>query len=430
MNLIRYTESDFAEKCRLMAQKSSLFDPKIEESVRTIINAVRERGNAALLEFIEKYDGVKFDEAQISVTTAELMDASIKASDELRRALECADKNVARFARKSLRKGWLIKNAQGGIVGEKFDPIHRVGVYIPGGTAPLVSTAIMTVSLARVAGCKEIVVCTPPGKDGLINPSLLFAARFAGATEIYKIGGAQAIAAMALGTETIKPVNKIFGPGNAYVVTAKRLLFGYTAIDLLPGPSELLVIADDTAKPKFVAADLIAQAEHGSGYERVWLISDSDNLLKSVQIEINKQVKTLQRNQMIQKVLEENCWLVRVKSLEDSIPVANQLAPEHCEIFTRNPDKLAERITTAGAIFLGSFTPTVLGDYVAGPSHTLPTGGAGRGFSGLSVEQFQRRTSIVKYNKTALKKSLPILDVIAGVEKLDAHLHSAKIRFE
>ncbi|MGC8742602.1 MAG: histidinol dehydrogenase [Verrucomicrobiia bacterium] len=430
MKFIEYTQSDFDKQCRLMAEKSSLFDPDIEKSVKTIVDDVKNRGDSALIDLTEKFDGVKLDRTQLSVTTAELMEASLRADESLRKALECADKNVAAYAKRSLRKNWEMENNQGGIVGEKYDPIQRVGVYIPGGSAPLVSTAIMTVSLARVAGCKEIVVCTPCGKDGMINPALLFAARFAGATEIYKVGGAQAVAAMAIGTETIKPVNKIFGPGNAYVVTAKRLLFGYAAIDLLPGPSELLVIADDSAVPKFVAIDLLAQAEHGSGYERVWLISPSSKLIKAVQREVEKLVKTLSRGEKIGKVLNNNCWFVRVKSIEEAAEIANQLAPEHCEIITKNPEKLVSSILTAGAIFIGNYTPTVLGDYVAGPSHTLPTGGAGKSFSGLSVDQFLRRTSIVKYNKGSLKKSLTALRTIAGVEGLEAHLRSAEIRFE
>ena len=430
MKFISYTQDDFTEQCKLMIQKSSLFDLHIENIVRAIISEVREKRDAALIELTEKYDGVKLEAHQIPITKAELMDASIRTEESLRKAIEIADKNVAAFAKKSLRKNWQMKNSQQGIVGEKYDAIERVGVYIPGGTAPLVSTAIMTVTLARVAGCKQIVVCTPCGKDGSINPFLLFAARYTGATEIYKVGGAQATAAMALGTESIKPVMKIFGPGNAFVVTAKRLLFGYTAIDLLPGPSELLVIADETADAKFIAADLIAQAEHGSGYERIWMISASEKAIKETEKEIERQVKTASRKLMIQKVLENNCWAVRVKSMNDAISLANQIAPEHCEIITKAPEKVAAEINTAGAIFLGNYTPTVLGDYMAGPSHTLPTGGAGVSFSGLSVEQFQRRTSIIKYNKQALKKSIPVLERIGKVEGLEAHLRSAKIRFE
>jgi histidinol dehydrogenase len=321
-----------------------------------------------------------------------------------------------------------MKNSHGARVGEKFDPFQRVGAYIPGGKAPLVSTVLMTVTLAKVAGCKEIVVCTPCGRDGSINPALLFAARAAGATEIYRVGGAQAIAAMAYGTNAIRRVQKIFGPGNAYVVTAKRLLVGHVAIDLLPGPSELLVLADETANPKFAAADLLAQAEHGSGHERVWLVTTSDKILKAVQGEIEKQLPKLARREYIQRVLADNTWLIQVKSLDDAVMLANRLAPEHCEVMTRNPRQVSAGILTAGAIFLGPLTPTVLGDYVAGPSHTLPTGGAGASFAGLTVDQFQRRTSLVEYNRAALKKSLSAVKKFAELEGLDAHGKSATTR--
>jgi len=303
-----------------------------------------------------------------------------------------------------------------------------VGIYIPGGTAPLVSTALMTIVLARVAGCPEIVVCTPCGKDGGINPALLFAARTAGATEIYRVGGAQAIAAMALGTETIRPVQKVFGPGNAYVVAAKRLLFGHVAVDLLPGPSEVLVLADETANPKFAAADLLAQAEHGSGHERVWLVTTSSKILQAVEKEIARQLPKLPRREYIQRALENNGFLILTKSLDDAVALTNRIAPEHCEVMTRATAKVAEKILSAGAIFLGPWSPTVLGDYVAGPSHTLPTGGAGLSFAGLTVDQFQRRTSVVEYTRASLRKALPTVKKFADVEGLSAHGKSAEAR--
>jgi histidinol dehydrogenase len=303
-----------------------------------------------------------------------------------------------------------------------------VGVYIPGGTAPLVSTALMTVVLARVAGCPQIAVCTPCNRQGELNPALLLAAGLAGATEIYRVGGAQAIAAMAFGTATIRPVQKVFGPGNAYVVAAKRLLFGHVAVDLLPGPSELLVLADDTAPAACVAADLLAQAEHGSGHERVWLVTSSKRLLAAVAKEIKRQLPNLSRREFIERALGCSGWLIQVKTLADGVGLANRIAPEHCEIMTKQPARAAAGIRTAGAIFLGRWSPTVLGDYVAGPSHTLPTGGAGRSFAGLTVDQFQRRTSVVQYNRQALKKSLAAVKLFAEIEGLDAHARSAEIR--
>jgi histidinol dehydrogenase len=428
MKLIRHTDANFYEKLRELMVSSSLFDPEIEQRTRAILRDVYVRGDDALLEFTEKFDGARLVADQLAVTQAELMAASLKADESLRAAIAEAEKNIAAFARKSLRKNWQMRNSHGANVGEKFDPFQRVGVYIPGGTAPLVSTALMTITLAKVAGCPEIVVCTPCGKGGGINPALLFAARAAGATEIYRVGGAQAIAALAYGTSTIRRVQKIFGPGNAYVVTAKRLLVGHVAIDLLPGPSELLVLADDTASPKFIAADMLAQAEHGSGHERVWLVTTSAKILKAVESEIAKQLPKLARREFIQRALQNNGWLIQVKSLDDVVALANQLAPEHCEVMTRNPRKVSESILTAGAIFLGPWSPTVLGDYVAGPSHTLPTGGAGASFAGLTVDQFQRRTSVVEYNRASLKKALPTVKKFAELEGLGAHGKSAEIR--
>jgi histidinol dehydrogenase len=430
MKVIRHTDENFARKLSEVTAASSLFDPEIEQHTRAILDAVQVHGDTALLEFTEKFDGAKLAADRLAISQAELFNASLAADESLRKAVAGAEKNIAAFARKSLRKNWRTKNSHGATVGEKYDPFQRVGVYIPGGKAPLVSTALMTITLAKVAGCPEIVACTPCGRDGGINSALLFATRAAGATEIYRVGGAQAIAAMAYGTKTINRVQKIFGPGNEYVVAAKRLLVGHVAIDLLPGPSEILVLADDTANPKFVAADLLAQAEHGSGHERVWLVTPSDKVLKAVEREIARQLPKLVRREYIQRALQNNSWLIQVKSLEDGVALANRLAPEHCEVMTRNPRQVSEGILTAGAIFLGPWSPTVLGDYVAGPSHTLPTGGAGTSFAGLTVDQFQRRTSVVEYNRASLKKALPTVKKFAELEGLGAHGKSAEARLK
>ncbi|PAW82717.1 MAG: histidinol dehydrogenase [Pedosphaera sp. Tous-C6FEB] len=430
MNVLKYADKDFAARLTQLAAASSLFDPVVEERARGIIAAVRERGDAALVELTERFDGAQLTAETLAVSQAEIFAAALAADASLRAAVTEAEKNIAGFAKKSLRKNWSARNSHGATVGEKFDGFGRVGIYIPGGTAPLVSTALMTITLARVAGCREIVVCTPPGKDGSVNPALLFAARTAGATEIYKAGGAQAIAAMSLGTATIRPVQKVFGPGNAYVVAAKRLLVGHVAIDLLPGPSEVLVLADDSANPKFIAADLLAQAEHGSGHERVWLVTTSAKILKATEKEIARQLPQLARREFIAKALANNGWLIQVKSLADGFALVNRLAPEHCEVMIRQQQQAVREITTAGALFLGAWAPTVLGDYVAGPSHTLPTGGAGRSFAGLTVDQFQRRTSVVDYAKPALKKALRSVQKFAELEGLDAHGKSAAIRLE
>ena len=428
MNVLRVNDAHYVRKIAEVSAASSLFDPKVELAARDIIEAVRGRGDAALVELTERFDRVKLKADQLPITKAELLQASLKADKPLRNAIQLAARNIERFSRKSLRKNWSAVNAQGARVGEKFDPFHRVGIYIPGGTAPLVSTALMTVLLARVAGCPEIVVCTPCASDGSVNPALLFAVRHAGATEIYRLGGAQAIAAMAFGTNSIRRAQKIFGPGNAYVVAAKRLLFGHVAIDLLPGPSEVLVLADDSADASFIAADLIAQAEHGSGHERVWLVTTSSQLISAVEKQIARQLRALSRREFICRALDANGWLIQVKTIDQAIALVNQIAPEHCEIMVRKASQVAQQILTAGALFIGPYSPTVLGDYVAGPSHTLPTGGAGTSFAGLTVDQFQRRTSVVEYNRAALEKSLPAVQKFAEMEGLDAHAASAAIR--
>jgi histidinol dehydrogenase len=428
MRIIRHSDSDFSPQLAALAADSSLFDPVIEERTRAILKAVREGGDAALIELTGRFDGAKLTAEQLPVTSAELLHASLQADVSLRSAVKEAHRNIAAFAKRSLRKAWQMRNSHGGLVGEKFDPFQRVGIYIPGGTAPLVSTALMTVTLAKAAGCPEIVVCTPPGPDGGISAALLFAARTAGATEVYRVGGSQAIAALGYGTHSIRRVQKIFGPGNAYVVAAKRLLFGQVAVDLLPGPSEVCVLADDSAKPAFIAADLLAQAEHGSGHERVWLVTASAKLIRAVEKEIAKQLKSLSRREFIERILRDKAALILVRDLTAGIELVNRLAPEHCEVMVKQARKAFAQLVTSGAIFLGNDSPTVLGDYVAGPSHTLPTGGAGASFAGLTADQFQRRTSVVEYSRPAVKKALGAVRKFAELEGLDAHGKSAELR--
>ncbi len=425
-----YSDQDkgFDAQVAKMLQSSSLFDQTIFQQTSDIIEAVRKNGDRALCQFAQKFDGAELTPAMLRVSDAEIREAR-KVPISVKRAIRAAADNIRAFSRISRRRNWQMRNSHQALVGEKFDPFARVGLYVPGGSAPLVSTALMTVTLAKIAGCPEIVTCTPCGSDGAIHTALLYALDFAGATEIYRVGGAQAIAAMACGTTSIRPVRKIFGPGNAYVVTAKRVLFGQAAIDLLPGPSEILIIADETAKPDWAAADLIAQAEHGSGRERIVLLATSKHFVKQVMSSVKDQLSEQPRASHIQKTLSRNGWCLQVKNLETAIAITNRFAPEHCQIMTKNSRRVSRQITTAGAIFLGDYSPTVLGDYVAGPSHVLPTGGSGRSFSGLTVDQFQRRTSIVQYHPDSLKKALLPIAAFAEVEGLAAHGRSASIRF-
>ena len=422
MKILRYNKPGFSKAVAAL-QRSAEPDEQVRNTVTAIIAGIRQHGDAALLSYTAKFGGSTLRASQLAVKEKANVD------NATRRAIATAHKNVFAFAKKSLRKTWSTRNAQGALVGERFDPFQRVGVYVPGGTAPLVSTAVMTVTLAAAAGCPEIVAVTPCDKIGAVNPALLHALRHAGATEIYRVGGAQAIAALAYGTKTIRPVQKIFGPGSPWVVEAKRQVFGQCAIDLLPGPSEILVLADASANAAWVAADLLAQAEHGHG-SSILFVTDSKKLLAAVESEVRAQAAKLSRREYLTEVLDQNAALVLVKSLADGVVIANDFAPEHISIVAKNEDALAKRIHTSGAIFLGGWSPVAAGDFLAGPSHTLPTGGAGKSFPGLMADMFQRRTSIVRLDARSLRKSVATIEQFSRIEGLDAHGRSASIRFE
>jgi len=403
-------------------------DPAVRATVEEILGAVAKEGDEALLRYTKKFGGPDIAPYQIPVTPLEISEACNALPAETRKAIDAARSNVKAFAKRSLRKSWFMKNRQGAITGERLDPFQRVGIYIPGGTAPLVSTAVMTCTLADAAGVPEIIAVTPAGPDGKVHPALLAALSRCGATEIYRVGGAQAIAALAHGTKTILPVQKIFGPGNSYVVEAKRQVFGKVAIDLLPGPSEVLVIADKTAKPDWVAADLLAQAEHGRGSQAI-LVTDSEKILTGVEKAVEKQTKLSKRPAELAKALK-NTKLILVEEMEAAIRIANEYASEHVAIATEAPGEIALQLRTSGAIFLGGISPVVGGDFLAGPSHELPTGGAGRSFAGLTADQFQRRTSIVMFDEDSLRASLPHIETFSAIEGLDAHGRSASIRLK
>jgi histidinol dehydrogenase len=427
MRIVRPRDKNYARFIRSLDRRARA-TPAVEKTVRDIIAAAENEGDAALLRLTKKFGGPSLAAKDLRVPARELSAAWRNLDEPTRHALLAAHKNIRAFAARSLRKNWSARNAQGAKVGERFDPFGRVGIYVPGGTAPLVSTALMTCTFAAAAGVPEIVAVTPAGKDDKVNQALLAALHLAGATEVYKVGGAQAVAALACGTRTIRPVAKIFGPGNSYVVEAKRQLFGRVAVDLLPGPSEVLVIADRKANPAWVAADLLAQAEHGADSIAL-LLTDSAPLLKSVEREIDRQASELTRGVILKKSLR-SAALVLVPRMADAVAIANSFASEHVSLQVADPSKIAPKLTTSGALFLGGYSPVAAGDFLAGPSHELPTGGAGKSFAGLTADQFQRRTSLVELGRSSLRKSVPIIEAFARVEGLDAHGRSASIRLE
>ena len=412
-----------------LAKLNRRFTPAagVEAAVAGILAEVRQHGDTALCSLALKFDRVELAPSGLRVTDAEMQAARASIAPDALHALQAAHANVSAFARRSLRQDWQMQNAEGATVGEIFRPFQRVGLYVPGGTAPLVSTVLMTATLAQTAGCPEIVVTTPCGPDGSVNPAMLVALQLAGATEIYRIGGAQAIAALAYGTDTIRPVEKVFGPGNKYVVEAKRQVFGTVSIDLLPGPSEIMVLCDDTANAAYVAADLLAQAEHGHDGEII-LVTTSQRILTTVQEEIARQLTTLPRAEIIREIIQQGTWLVHTRDLPEAFQLCNDYAPEHLSLVVENEAAALAAIRTAGAIFLGPYSPIAAGDFVAGPSHTLPTGGAGKSFPGLTVDQFQRRTSLVKLDRAALAKTAPLVEKFSEMEGLLAHGRSTTLR--
>lgn len=408
------------------------FDGKAESVAAALLADIRARGDEAVLEACSRYDGAALKPSEMLLTEDHIAAASRSVRPAVRRAIREAHRRVTTFARAGRRKDWEIATPNGGRLGERFLPLERVGVYIPGGTAPLVSTAIMTATLAQVAGVREIVACTPCGKDKEVPAELLHALKLAGATEVYRVGGIQAIGLMAYGTRSVRPVQKIVGPGGAFVTAAKRLVYGHVALDLVAGPSEIAVLADKTAKPAWVAADLFSQLEHGTGHEKALLVTDSAELAQGVSDHLVWQLPRLSRAARIAPMLEhgKGLLLVVVPTLEQGTDLCNRFAPEHLELIVARPRRLLSRLTVAGAIFLGPWTPESAGDFAAGPSHVLPTGGAARFFSGLTVEDFRRRTSIIEYARGDLKDSLEIISTFGAIEGLDAHARSGTIRFE
>lgn len=428
MKILCYNDPGYAAFVRRLNRRA-LPEDGVRELVADIIAQVAAKGDDALVTLTKRFDGADLNRKSLFVTETELGTAKAAVTPATREAVTRSLRNIHAFAKHGLRKDWSAKNAEGAIVGERFTPFDRVGVYVPGGKAPLVSTALMTAGFAQAAGVPEIIAATPCGADGSVNPALLYALHAAGATEIIKVGGAQAIAALALGTKSVRPVDRIFGPGNRFVVEAKRQLVGAVSIDLLPGPSEILILADKSGNPDYIAADMLAQAEHG-GDSVVGFATDSKVLLNKVVKAIGKQLTTLNRGKIIRDVLKTGTFLLHVKSLEEGIAICNSFCPEHLSLITADENKWLAKVRTAGAIYIGNDSPVAVGDFLAGPSHTLPTGGAGRSFSGLRADQFQRRTSIVRLDKKSIRASLPVVEEFARIEGLDAHGRSTAIRLE
>ena len=424
-----HKQKDFRQQLEKFCASSSQ-EPEVVRTVSQILSEVRERGNSAVLYYTAKFDHTKLTSRQMRIPASALEQAAAAQPAPARKAMDEAIKSIREFHKRTIPKPWEARNPHGARVGEHFHPIKRCGLYIPGGQVPLVSTVLMTAIPAQLAGVPQLVACTPPQPTGQIAPAILAALHLCGVSEVYAVGGIQAIAAMAYGTETITPVNKIFGPGNAYVCEAKRQVFGTVGVDLLPGPSELMVIADATASPDWVAADLLAQAEHGTGKEKIYLVSTHAPLINSVEQAMEVQLASLSHAKKIREVLAKGFCAMHVPKFEQVAEIADFIAPEHLElqIAEKNIPSLARQITTAGAMLFGKHTPTVLGDFTAGPSHTLPTGCTGRFFSGLQVADFMRRTSILEYSPENLKKAASVVAAFSAMEKLDAHGRSLTIR--
>jgi histidinol dehydrogenase len=405
------------------------FDAEAAAAAEQILADVRRRGDRAVAAYARRFDGAALTPGRFRVSDSEIRAARKTVGSTLRRALREADRRVAAFARAGLRRDWRIRTPGGGSVGEQFVPYDRVGVYVPGGVAPLVSTAIMTATLARVAGVPEIAACTPCGRDGVVHPAVLAALDMAGATEVYRLGGVQAIGLLAYGTRTVRAVQKIVGPGNRYVTAAKRRVYGDVALDLVAGPSEIAVLADGAADPRLVAADLLSQAEHGTGWEKALLVTPSRRLAGRVARELERQVATLRRGETIRAMARRAMLLVVVPSLKAGMDLCNRFAPEHLELQVRNARQWVKNVRCAGAVFVGPWTPEAAGDFVAGPSHVLPTGGAAARFSGLTVDDFRRRTSVVAFTRRDLEETVEAIEAIGAAEALDAHARSARLRF-
>jgi len=408
VKIIRFT----SKKLEKIYNRGLIKSRRVEEKVKQIIEDIRIFGDEAVIKYTKKFDGVKLLPRQLKVSEIEISGAYQNISPNFVSSLKIIIENINRFYRRTIKKSWRMKAGEGVVLGENYTALDKVGIYIPAGTAPLVSSVYMTVLPAKIAGVKRIVLVSPPDKHGCINPHILVVADLLKVDEIYRVGGAQGIAALAYGTKTIPRVDKIVGPGNIYVSEAKRQVFGYVDIDMVAGPTELVIIASRYSDPKFIIADIKAQTEHSHGL--ALLITNSKSLAKEVRAQIP----------------DTRGLIILTKNLKQAIDITNRIAPEHLEILVKNPQRLMKGIKNAGAIFLGPFSPTAVGDYVAGPSHVLPTCGTARFFSGLSISDFVKSSHIISYSKKALERVKEPLEKIATIEGLTKHLDSVKARFQ
>ena len=429
MRIVRLTKDTKKDLLNNLLKRSPNNYGQYEAAVAEIIGAVREKGDAALFSYTEKFDKCKMDASNIKVTAEEIEEAYGKVDAGLVEVMQKSAENIRAFHRKQLHNSWIDTRMDGSFLGQKITPIQVSGVYVPGGKAAYPSSVLMNVIPAKVAGVERIIMTTPPDTEGKVYAGTLVAADIAGVDEIYKAGGAQAIAAMAFGTESIPKVDKITGPGNIFVALAKKACFGYVSIDSIAGPSEILVIADETAKPRYVAADLLSQAEHDELASAI-LITTSEKLAQEVNREVEKFTQELSRKEIIQKSLDNYGYLLVADTMEEAIAAANEIASEHVEILTQNPYEIMPKIRNAGALFLGEYSSEPLGDYFAGPNHILPTNGTAKFFSPLNVDDFMKKTSIIAYSKEALRAVHKDIELFAQSEGLTAHANSIKVRFE
>ena len=403
--------------------------PEYEERVAAILEAVKKDGDQAIFEFTKKFDGADISADNIKVTEAEIEEAYQAVAPSLIEIIRKAKENIKVYHEKQRQYSWFDSKPDGTMLGQKVTALQKVGVYVPGGKAVYPSSVLMNIIPAKVAGVEEIIMLTPPGKDGKVNPNTLVAAKEAGADTVYKVGGAQAIAAMAYGTESIPKVDKIVGPGNIYVALAKKAVYGHVSIDSIAGPSEIMVIADETANPRYVAADLLSQAEHDELASAI-LVTTSEELAQKVSEQVEIFVEQLSRTEIMRKSLDNYGYILVADTMDDVIDVANEIASEHLEIMTKNPYDVMMKVRNAGAIFIGEYSSEPLGDYFAGPNHVLPTNGTAKFFSPLSVDDFIKKSSIIAYSKEALEAIHLDIEHFAEAEKLTAHANSIKVRFE